>query len=168
MATCYTHITREQEALIRASRIFFVASVTPDLSVSADGAGPVNLSPKGGTLHIVDPNRVAYLDHKGSGHETARHAIADGPITVMVMSMDGDDAAVVRLFGHATVCALEQSPLAPLFAQDQTNGIELPTRQTIEIAVERTQTSCGYGVPVYEFIAHRARSQRGRRYKRLV
>ena len=45
---CYSHITREQEALIRASRVFFVASVAPDLSVSADRAGPVNLSPKGG------------------------------------------------------------------------------------------------------------------------
>lgn len=35
----------------------------------------------------------------------------------------------------------------------------------IEITVERTQTSCGYGVPVYEYRGDRARNQRGRRYK---
>lgn len=168
MGMSYSHITREQEALIRASRVFFVASVAPDLSVSSDGFGPVNLSPKGGALHVVDPNRVAYLDHKGSGDETARHAIADGPMTVMVMSMNGNDAAVVRLFGRATVCSIEQSPLSGLFVADEVNRLELPARQVIEVAVERTQTSCGYGVPVFEFVSHRSRSQRGRRYKRAV
>jgi hypothetical protein len=35
----------------------------------------------------------------------------------------------------------------------------------IELEVESTQSSCGYGVPVMEFKASRVRSQHGRRYK---
>ncbi|MPZ98962.1 MAG: hypothetical protein GEU80_06400 [Dehalococcoidia bacterium] len=104
MATDFDHITAEQADLLRTAQLFFVASVAPDLSPGPAGQGPVNLSPKGGSpLHVLDKHRVAYLDYTGSGNETARHAALGGPVTVMAMSVDGDDAAVVRLFGHATV-----------------------------------------------------------------
>ena len=66
------------------------------------------------TLHILGPNRVAYLDYRGSGNETARHCTAGGPITVMVCSFDEGDAAIVRLFGKARATPFESSPLAPL------------------------------------------------------
>jgi len=33
------------------------------------------------------------------------------------------------------------------------------------ITDERTQTSCGYGVPVYDYQGDRTKTQRGRRYK---
>lgn len=166
MGTSFDHITDEQADLISASRIFFVASVSPDLSRGPDGQGPVNLSPKGGTpLHVFGPNRVAYLDYAGSGNQTARHAEAGGPVTVMVMSMDGKDAAIVRLFGHAAVTPVEESPLRDLLLQSPANGLELAVRQVVDIAVEGTQTSCGYGVPVFEFVKQRERAERGRRYK---
>jgi hypothetical protein len=94
----FDSITEEQAELIRSSPVFFVASVAPDVSKGAQGQGPVNLSPKGGSpLHVIDPHRVAYLDYTSSGNETGRHALAGGPITVMVMSMSGSDAAVVRM-----------------------------------------------------------------------
>src|SRR5581483_2564080 len=112
MATSYEGITEEQAALIRQAPLFFVASAAPDMAAGPQGQGPVNLSPKGGTpLHVIDANRVAYLDYEGSGNQTAGHAKAGGPITLMVMSMDAKDAAVVRLFGHATVIPLEASEL---------------------------------------------------------
>ena len=166
MATYHQTITPEQAELIRRSPVFFVASVAPDASDGPDGQGPVNLSPKGGTpLHVVDEHRVAYLDYAGSGNETSRHANAGGPITVMVMSMDGEDAAVVRLFGRATVTPLDESPLKDLLLRDQAESLELPLRQAIEIRVDRTQISCGYGVPVFQFKSQRVRAERGRRYK---
>ncbi len=106
MATSYDHITEAQAQLIRESQVFFVASAAPDLSRGPANQGPVNLSPKGGTpLHVIDANRVAYLDYTGSGNETARHA--GGPMTLMVMSMSHSDAAVVRLYGTATVTPIE-------------------------------------------------------------
>jgi len=38
-------------------------------------------------------------------------------------------------------------------------------RQVIEVEVERTGTSCGYGVPVLELVRERRAKDRGRRYK---
>jgi hypothetical protein len=166
MGTSFDHITDEQADLIRASKLFFIASASPDFAHGPDGQGPVNLSPKGGTpLHLIDANRVAYLDYTGSGNQTASHAQAGGPITVMVMSMGGEDAAIVRLFGHATVGPAEDSPLAEVVLGAKADNIELPIRQIVDIAVESTQTSCGYGVPVFEFVKQRVRSERGRRFK---
>jgi hypothetical protein len=167
MGTSFTHITDEQADLIRSSHVFFVASVAPDLSSGPDGhQGPVNLSPKGGVpLHVIDPNRVAYLDYTGSGNQTARHALSGGPVTLMVMSMDGDNAAIVRIYGRATVMAVEDSPLADRLLADPAVSIELPVRQVVDVAVSGTQTSCGYGVPVYNFVAQRTVGERGRCYK---
>src|SRR3954471_24859276 len=100
MATYYPSITNEQAELIRSADLFFVASADPRLATGPNEVGPVNVSPKGGVpLHILGPNRVAYLDYPGSGNETARHCAAGGPITVMVVSFEGGDAAIVRLFG---------------------------------------------------------------------
>ncbi len=169
MATYHDSITDEQAALIEAAQVFFVASVAPDLSIGPSGQGPVNLSPKGGSpLHIIDRNRVAYLDYTGSGNETGRHAMAGGPVTLMLMSMDGKDAAVVRLFGHATVTRVEESGLREVLLGAPADDIHLPIRQTVDIRIESTQTSCGYGVPVYQFVKQRVPAERGRRYKTPV
>lgn len=166
MATSFDRITDEQADLISSSQVFFVASAATDLSKGPENQGAVNLSPKGGTpLHVIDANRVAYLDYFGSGNETSRHARSGGPITVMVMSMSGEDAAIVRLYGHATVMPIEESPLADLLRGAPADNIELPARQVVDIAIDGTQTSCGYGVPVFEFVKQRVRSERGRRFK---
>lgn len=166
MATHFDHITDEQAELIRGARLFFVGSADPELGEGPQGQGPVNLSPKGGVpLHIVNERCVAYLDYTGSGNETARHAAGGGPVTVMVMSMDGEDAAIVRMYGRAVARPFEESPVADLVRSAPAEDIELPERQVIEVAIEHTQTSCGYGVPVYEYVGERTRAERGRRYK---
>ena len=164
MATSHDRITDAQAALIRQSQVFFVASAAPDLSRGPANQGPVNLSPKGGTpLHIIDANRVAYLDYTGSGNETARHA--GGPMTLMVMSMSRSDAAVVRLYGTATVTPFEDSPLRDVMLSAPAEDIALPPRQVIDVRIDGTQTSCGYGVPVYDFVAQRTVGERGRCFK---
>jgi len=164
VATYHSSITDEQAELIRNAPLFFVASADPRLD-DGNGTGPVNLSPKGGVpLHILGPNRVAYLDYKGSGNETARHCAAGGPVTVMIASFEGEDAAIVRLFGRATVTPLAESPLAPLLRQQPAQELKSP-RQVIEVTVEKTMTSCGYGVPVMQLARQRRVVDRGRRYK---
>jgi len=73
MATYHSSITDEQAQLIRSSMVFFVASADPALAHGPNDVGPINVSPKGGVpLHILDPNRVAFLDYVGSGNETTR------------------------------------------------------------------------------------------------
>ena len=165
MATYYPFITDDQAALIRNAPLFFIASAAPALDPGADGIGPVNLSPKGGVpLHVIDPNRVAFLDYMGSGNETARHAMAGGPVTVMVCSFEEADAGIIRLYGKATATPLEQSPHAALLMQTESEHLRTK-RQVIEVKVERTGTSCGYGVPVMELVRERRVKDRGRRYK---
>lgn len=167
MANHFSSITDEQAALIRNASLFFVATADPQLAKGAKGIGPVNLSPKGGVpLHILGPNRVAFLDYSGSGNETARHSIAGGPVTVMVCSFEEGDAAIVRLYGTAKVTPLADSPLAERFMEAKAaSHLAWPLRDIIEITVESSMTSCGYGVPVMAFVRARGKADRGRRYK---
>lgn len=164
MATHHDHITPAQADLIRDAKVFFVASTHPELEPGPKGQGAVNLSPKGNVpLHVLDEHRVAYLDYQGSGNETARHALAGGPVTLMVMAMEAGDAAIVRLYGRARVESLEASPHAERLLADcrERKGL----RQLVLVEVESTQTSCGYGVPILRYAGDRNASQRGRRYK---
>lgn len=51
----------------------------------------INLSPKGlpeSTLHIFDPNHIAYIDATGSGIETIAHVYENGRATIMFCSFD--------------------------------------------------------------------------------
>ena len=163
MASYHDTITDAQADLIRNAQVFFVATVDPALGAGPRGIGPINLSPKGGTpLVILDPRRVAYIDFPGSGNETARHSASGSPVTVMVCSFDGD-AAIVRLFGRARFTPVAESPLA---AQLLGNDYDpRAPRQIVEVDIERTMTSCGYGVPIMAFERDREATDRGKRYK---
>jgi len=166
MATFYPSITEEQAELIRNAPIFFVATVDPSLADGPNGTGPVNLSPKGRVpLHILGPNRVAFLDYVGSGNATAQHVKAGGPITLMVCAFAAEDAAIVRLYGKARVTPVTESPLAERLLQHHAGEFKSSPRQVIEIAIEKTMTSCGYGMPVLALVRQRQVSDRGRRYK---
>lgn len=164
MGSYYSSITEEQAELIRASRLFFVASADPGLAKGPNGIGPVNVSPRGGVpLHVVSPVRVAFLDYPGSGNETARHSAAGGPVTVMVCSFEGENAAIVRLYGKAKATPIAGSALATALLEDAPPDSR--PRQVIEVEIESTMTSCGYGVPVMDFLHDRGSEDRGRRYK---
>jgi hypothetical protein len=166
MASYYDAITPEQAALIARAPLFFIASADPQLGPGPHGIGPINLSPKGGVpLHMISPTRVAYLDYKGSGNESARHISAGSAVTLMVCCFEAEDAAIVRLYGRAQVVPLEESPLATQLLAQQATELRLPLRQVIDVAVERTATSCGYGVPILEPVRERRIVDRGRRYK---
>ena len=167
MADWYSGITDDQADLIRNAPLFFVATADPGLVDGPDGAGPVNISPRGGApLQVLGPNRVAFLDYAGSGNETARHSLAGGPVTVMVCSFDEKDAAIVRLYGRARVAPPADSPVAGLLMESPSKEMGLPVRQVIEIDVEKTMTSCGFGVPVMSMVRERRVSDRGRRYRK--
>ncbi len=164
MAETAAALSAVQITLIEEARLFFVASAHPRLEPGPEGQGPVNCSPKGNVpLTVLDARTVAYLDYHGSGNETARHALADGPVTVMVMSLDAEDAAILRLYGRAEIQPLESSPLADRLLQRCRDRKGL--RQVVLLHVESARMSCGYGVPVYEYRGDRERSQRGRRFK---
>ena len=166
MAGYHDAITDAQASLLRQARVFFVATAAPDGTAGPHGVGPVNVSPKGGVpLLLVSPKRVAWIDYPGSGTETARHLAAGSKLTLMACAFDAEDAAVVRLYGQARVESIATSEYAEALLNDDRRGPTLNIRQVFVLDVESTMTSCGYGVPVMEFVRHRAKDDRGLRYK---
>ncbi len=83
----------------------------------------------------------------------------------MVCSFEEGNAAIVRLYGNARVMPLENSPIADLLLRSATADIKLPTRQVVEVDVEKTTTVCGFGVPVMSFVRDRMLVDRGLKYK---
>ena len=116
---------------------------------SGDG-GHVNISPKGPieSLRVLDPHTVAYQDVIGSGAETIAHLRDNGRIVVMLCAFEGPPR-ILRLHGQGTVLPAEAvaCPGAP-----PPPGTE---RAVIRVAVERIADSCGYGVPVMEYVGTR-------------
>ena len=85
MARTYDEITDQIRDWVTKQSMYFVA--TAPLS----GDGHVNVSPKGpiGSLRVLGPHRVAYLDIAGSGAETIAHLRENGRIVVMLCAFDG-------------------------------------------------------------------------------
>ncbi|AFY48524.1 Pyridoxamine 5''-phosphate oxidase [Nostoc sp. PCC 7524] len=146
MAKVFDCITEQLQNFIAAQHLFFVGSapLSPD--------GHVNLSPKGlDCLRLLSPHQVAYLDLTGSGNETSAHLEENGRITLMFCAFE-EPPCILRLYGQGKTI-LPTSPdwydLYSLFPQ-------IPgTRQIILVDVERVQTSCGFGVPLYEYKGQR-------------
>jgi hypothetical protein len=125
---------------IRKQLLFFTATAPQD--------GRVNPSPKGlDTFRILSPSRVGYLDLTGSGNETAAHLLENGRITFMFCAFEGPPL-ILRLYAQGRSVQphhAEWNELRPSF------GPAMPgERQLIIGEIESVQTSCGYGVPLYE------------------
>jgi len=144
----YEAIDGRLREFIMAQPVFFVASAPSGVD------GHVNVSPKGlaGSLAILDPHRVAYLDYGGSGAETIAHLRDNGRIVLMFCAFAGSPK-IVRLHGRGTVryagspefdslCEAFSTPLAGL-------------RSIIEVRVRRISDSCGYGVPRMDYESDR-------------
>jgi hypothetical protein len=139
-------ITTDVEAFIRVQPLFFVA--TAPLA----GDGHVNLSPKGmDSLRVLSPRRVAYLDLTGSGNETAAHVSENGRMTIMFCAFEGKPN-ILRLYGRGRV-VLSGAPEWDGLIEQFT--VYAGARQIIVCDVDRVQNSCGLGIPLMRFEAHR-------------
>jgi hypothetical protein len=147
MATQYDHIDDKQRAFIERQHVFFVASATAD--------SRVNVSPKGlDALRLLGPNSVVYLDRTGSGNETSAHILADGRMTIMFCAFDGPPL-ILRLYGRGRVVPRGGAEYRDLLATRYAGNEPVGARQMIVMTVDMVQTSCGYGVPNYEYVAER-------------
>ena len=135
MGKVFDGIDAKLAGWIRAQPLFFVATAPSE-------GGRVNLSPKGpiGTLRIVDEHTVEYEDHVGSGAETIAHLRQNGRIVVMLCAFEGPPRTV-RLHGRGEGVS----------GEDPGDGV----RGVIRIDVERVSDSCGYGVPLMEYVGGR-------------
>lgn len=146
MGKVYDQITPELQAWLGRQRMFTVATAP----LAADGH--VNCSPKGGdTFRVLGPCDVAYADLTGSGIETVAHLRENGRIVLMFCAYEGAPE-IVRLHGRGEVV----EPEAPDFAGLRAHFSALiGLRSIIRVRVTRIADSCGYAVPLYEFVAPR-------------
>jgi Pyridoxamine 5'-phosphate oxidase len=145
MAKFYPELDDKLCEFIHQQKIFFTATAPTE--------GRINLSPKGiDTFRCLDFHQVAYLDLTGSGNETAAHLYQNGRMTVMFCSFT-DRPLILRLYGIGAVVRPNTDRwdrLIELFP-------DLPgKRQLIVLKLESVQTSCGYGVPIYDLQAERS------------
>jgi len=147
MGKAFSSIEPQHRTFIEKQHIFFTSS--------AAATGRVNVSPKDGTaLRVIAPDQMVYLDVTGSGNETAAHLLADGRLTIMFCAFEGAPM-ILRLYGRGRVVrrgSLEyQHLLATVFGGCERAG----ARQMILLDVDRVQTSCGYGVPLFDYVGER-------------
>ena len=142
MAKVFDHLTNDLQKFIAAQQIFFVA--TAPLSAT----GHINISPKGlDSFRILSPHQVAYLDLTGSGNETSAHLQENGRITLMFCALQGKPM-ILRLFGQGKTVLPTSPDWDTLYARFP----NLPgTRQIFVVEIDRIQTSCGTGVPLFEY-----------------
>lgn len=144
MAKFFQALTDDLQTFISGQKIFFTAT--------APETGRINLSPKGmDTFRIIDKTRICYLDLTGSGNETAAHILQNGRLTIMFCAFEGEPL-ILRLYGRGEVITPDSPQwelLIPLFEA-------LPgTRQIILLNIESLQSSCGFSVPLYQFVGER-------------
>ncbi len=146
MGKFFDSIQPAHKAFAEKQHIFFVS--TAPLS----GDGRINLSPKGlDSFRILSENRVAYMDLISSGNETSAHTLENGRITFMFCSFEGPPN-ILRFYGKG-FAVLPDTEGWDLYAPHFT--IYPSTRQIIVADIDMVQTSCGYGIPLYDYVAER-------------
>jgi Pyridoxamine 5'-phosphate oxidase len=143
MAKQFEQIEPAHAAFIAEQHIFFTAS--------APATGRINISPRGAdAFRVLNPNSVAYLDQTGSGNETAAHLRASGRLTIMFCGFE-NVPMILRLYGHGRSLWRGTPEYAALLETAFGNEEAPGARQIICLDVEMVQTSCGYGVPLFDF-----------------
>lgn len=140
MGKMFEQIQQTHMDFIAQQHMFFVATAGEDTSV--------NLSPKGmDSFKVIDAHKVIWLNLTGSGNETAAHLLEKNRMTIMFCAFEGKPL-ILRLYGTAKA----------LYKGDEKwdeyidmFGSPLGARQVFEVDVQRVQTSCGFGVPLYQY-----------------
>ena len=144
MGKLYSSLNPDHQDFMVKQQIFFIGTAAAE--------GRVNVSPKGlDALRIVSPTEVVWLNLTGSGNETAAHVEQSPRMTLMFCAFSGDPL-ILRVYGQAR--AIHQAD--PEWAE--TYALFNPiagARQIFVMQVESVQTSCGMGVPLYEYKAER-------------
>jgi hypothetical protein len=132
---------------VEAQRLYFVATAP------SGSGGHVNVSPKGhmDTFAILDELTIAYLDLTGSGAEGIAHVRDNGRVTVMFCAFEGPPN-IVRLQGTGRVVVPQDAEWAGLITRF---GSHPGSRAVIVVALDRIASSCGFAVPLYEYLGDR-------------
>ena len=144
MGKKYKEITDDLKAFIEAQKLFFVGTAT--------AGGRINVSPKGmDSLRVLDRNRIVWLNLTGSGNETAAHVRELNRMTLMFCAFEGSPL-ILRLYGTAKVIHTRDAEWQDLYSHFR----PLPgARQIFDMDIDLVQTSCGMGVPLFDYAGDR-------------
>lgn len=152
MGRTYDAISEQQRDWIARQPMFFVGTAP------LDAGGHVNLSPKGpiGTLRVIGPREVAYLDVVGSGAETIAHLRENGRVVIMLCAFEGPPR-ILRLHGKGEVVVPGDARYDELLERCRFDEPASPEarRAIIAVVVSRIADSCGYGVPLMSYEGER-------------
>lgn len=144
MAKQYSALTESITQFIAAQKLYFVGTAAAD--------GRVNISPKGmDSFRVISEHSIAWLNLSGSGNESAAHVLLNPRMTIMFVAFDGSPN-ILRLYGTAKALHLndpEWDDLAALFPA------HLGARQIFLLDIDLVQTSCGFGVPLFDYVGER-------------
>ncbi len=146
MAKFFDKLSSALQGFIEEQQMFFVAT--------ADVDGRVNLSPKGlDSLRVLSPNRIIWLNLTGSGNETAAHLLGVNRMTLMFCSFVGNPL-ILRVYGTAKAIHPSDEAWDELYGHFSNMA---GARQIFDVQIESVQTSCGYAVPLYDYVEQRTR-----------
>lgn len=143
MAKKYDQLTPNHHKFLARQHLFFTAS--------APNKGRVNVSPRSTDLfRILNNNSVMYLDRTGSGNETSAHIKENGRLTIMFCSVEGPPL-IMRLYGTGRTVQRGSKEYSDFLASQYANEEPVGARQMILLDVDLVQTSCGFGVPMFDY-----------------
>ena len=152
MGRTYDFIDDHLASWIARQPLFFVGTAP------LDADGHVNVSPKGpiGSLRVLGPTTVAYLDIYGSGAETIAHLRENGRIVVMLCAFCGPPR-ILRLHGRGEVLRPGDAGFDDLLAAAAFEEPSIPAarRSIVRVEISRIADSCGYGVPLLSYEGER-------------
>lgn len=151
MAKFFDAIDKQHLSFIDKQKLFFVATAP------LNPEGHVNLSPKGlDSFKVLSSDKVAYMDIVGSGNETSAHILENGRITFMFCAFEGAPN-ILRLYGNGYTVLPDHEEWNELSAHFT---LPLSVRQIIVANIYQVSTSCGFGVPLYEYTGERDHAQK--------
>ena len=131
-------------AFIAEQHMFFVATAAPD--------GRVNVAPKdSASLKVVNPNRIVWVNLTGAENETGAHLAESRRMTLMWCSYTRTPM-ILRAYGQAELIHPRDDAWADLITLfPRRRG----SRQILDLRIDFVLKSCGFGVPLYDFVGHR-------------
>lgn len=147
MAKQYPALRPKHVDFIGRQKIFFTATAAP--------TGRVNVSPRGtDAFRVLDEAQVCYLDRTGSGNETAAHLLANGRMTIMFCAFEGGPL-ILRLYGQGRVDPVDTDGYRRLLDRHFDGDAPRGARQIVSLDIDLVQTSCGFGVPLFDYTGDR-------------
>ena len=140
MGSRYESLRDDLIDFIEEQKLFFVGTAAND--------GTINVSPKGwDSLRVMDANRIVWRNVTGSGNETAAHLAQNSRMTIMFCAFTGKPK-ILRLYGEARAYHPRDAEFAEL---DKLFDPHPSSRQLVDFSIDLVQTSCGFGVPFFDY-----------------